>query len=141
MGHNYSLDNIEHDLIRGEFQAPKIHFALVCASISCPMLQPKAYIADTLDMQLDSAMKLFLSDHTRNYFDAKAGKLKVSKIFDWYGNDFTHGYDNFTSLKTTFSFYASVLTNKQEDQIRVQQGNYHLEFLEYDWRLNDLNIK
>lgn len=141
LDHNYSLDNIEHDLIRSKFKAPKIHFALVCASISCPMLQPKAFIADTLDVQLESAMRLFLSDRSRNYFDAKSGELKVSKIFKWYGDDFTYGYDNFTSLKTTFSFYINSLANNLEDQIRIQQGNYRLEFIEYDWHLNDIKTR
>jgi hypothetical protein len=85
-GKDVHLDNIEHDMIRadGVFNDPRIHVAVVCASIGCPMLRNEAFTSEKLDVQLDDGMKRFLSDKTRNRYSAENKKLEVSKIFDWY---------------------------------------------------------
>ncbi|MBE0621704.1 MAG: DUF547 domain-containing protein [Burkholderiales bacterium] len=139
LGKKRSLDDIEHGMVRapGAFDEPRIHVALVCASIGCPMLRNEAYTAERLDAQLEDGMRRFLSDRTRNRFDAVSGTLSVSKLFDWYGKDFEQGHAGFTSLKATFAKYAERLADTPEAQARVRQGDYHLEFLDYDWKLND----
>lgn len=139
LGRRRSLDDIEHGMLlaRGAFDDPRVHFALVCASIGCPMLRPQAYTADRLDAQLDDQMRRFLSDHARNRFDDATGRLQVSKIFDWYGKDFEQGYLGFDSLKTTFARYAEQLASSPDGVKRIRAGTYTLEFLDYDWRLND----
>lgn len=138
-GQDMALDDIEHGMIRasGVFDDPRIHAAVVCASIGCPMLRAEAFTADKLDSQLEDGMRRFLSDTSRNRFDAMSGKLLVSKIFDWYGKDFEKGHQGFGSLKASFGRYAAQLAKAPEAQERIRQGDYKLEFLDYDWRLND----
>jgi len=139
LGQTLSLDDIEHGLIRapGVFDDPRIHFAVVCASVGCPMLRNEAFTGDQLEAQLADAMRRFLSDHSRNRFDAANGKLQVSKIFDWYGKDFAQGNAGFNNLAQTFAKYADQLAESAEDRERIRRGDYRLEFLDYDWKLND----
>ncbi|MDP2135517.1 MAG: DUF547 domain-containing protein [Sulfuritalea sp.] len=139
LGQQRSLDGIEHGLIRapGAFDEPRIHAAVVCASIGCPMLRPEAFVAGKLDAQLEDGMRRFLADATRNRFDAATGRLRVSKIFDWYGRDFEMGHQGHESLKATFARHAEQLAATPEAQARVRNGDYRLDFLDYDWRLND----
>ena len=142
LGETRSLDDIEHGLIRapGAFDDPRIHVAVVCASIGCPMLRNEAFTAERLDAQLEDAMRRFLSDRSRNRFDAGSGKLQVSKIFDWYGKDFEQGHASFSSLANVFAKYAEQLADKQDAsdaQERIRKGDYRLEFRDYDWKLND----
>ena len=136
-----SLDDIEHGLIRapGVFDEPRIHAAVVCAAVGCPMLRAEAYVADRLDQQLEEAMRLFLSDRTRNRLDARTGKLQVSKIFDWYAKDFEKGHQGFDSLRSTFFRYAGQLAADPAGRQRITQGDYQLNFLDYDWRLNGID--
>ncbi len=140
LGQERSLDDIEHGLIRapGVFDEPRIHVAVVCASIGCPMLPKEAFTADQLDSQFENAMRRFLSDATRNRFDAAAKRLSVSRIFDWYGKDFEQGHQGFDSLRTTFRRYAEQLASTPEARALLVAGDYRIEFLDYDWRLNDV---
>jgi hypothetical protein len=139
LGQERSLDDIEHGMIRapGTFDDPRIHAGVVCASIGCPMLRPDAFTPEKLDAQLDDGMKRFLTDGTRNRFDAASGRLQISKIFDWYGKDFEKGHKGYDSLKTTFARHAAQLAATPEAQAKVRSGDYKLEFLDYDWKLND----
>ena len=138
LGKQRSLDDIEHGMIRapGAFDEPRIHVALVCASIGCPMLRNEAYTAERLDAQLDDGLRRFLSDRSRNRFDAASGTLYVSKLFDWYGKDFAQGHAGFESLAAVFAKYADRLADTPEAQARIRAGNYRTEFLAYDWKLN-----
>src|SRR3954468_8716941 len=88
-GQPASLDMVEHETLRkeGVYDDPRVHVAVVCASIGCPMLRNEAFTAQNLESSLEDGMKRFLSDRTRNRYDPKAKKLEVSKIFDWYGKD------------------------------------------------------
>jgi hypothetical protein len=140
LGQERNLDDIEHGIIRapGAFDDPRIHAGVVCASIGCPMLRAEAFTSEKLDAQLDDGMKRFLADGSRNRFDAASGRLQVSKIFDWYGKDFEKGHKGYDSLKTTFARHAAQLAATPEAQARVRSGDYRLDFLDYDWRLNDV---
>jgi hypothetical protein len=133
------LDFIEHETLRkeGVYDDPRVHVAVVCASIGCPMLRNEAFVADKLDSQLDDAMRRFMSDHKRNRYNAATGKLEISKIFDWYGKDFEKGHKGFTSVKQTASRYADQLATKPEDQAIVKGQKADVTFLDYDWALND----
>ncbi|MEQ9009633.1 MAG: DUF547 domain-containing protein, partial [Ekhidna sp.] len=83
----YDLNNIEHGIIRKEFDEPRIHFALVCAAVSCPKLQNQAYTPENLDAQLTKAAKEFLANPSKNEFKS-ANQATLSKLFNWYGGDF-----------------------------------------------------
>ena len=139
LGEARSLDDIEHGMLRkeGVYDEPRIHFAVVCASVGCPMLRNEAFVAPRLDAQLEDGLRRFLSDRTRNRYDAGRDKLEVSRIFDWYGKDFEKGHRGFTSVKATLARYAGLLADKPEQQARVREQKADLDFLEYDWALND----
>jgi hypothetical protein len=139
LGQERSLDEVEHEMIRasGVFDDPRIHVAVVCASIGCPMLRNEAFVAERLDAQLADALRRFLSDRSRNRFDASSGVLSVSKIFDWYRKDFERGHKGYDSLQTLFARHAEVLGATPQAQAEVRAGRYKLAYLDYDWALND----
>ncbi len=131
LGQVRTLDEIEHEMIReeGVFDEPRIHAAVVCASIGCPALRAEAFVADRLDAQLEDSMVRFLSDRSRNRLNGE--DLEVSKIFDWYGDDWE-------DLDGFFARHAVVLSDDASGQRVIREAKYDLEFLSYDWKLNDL---
>lgn len=133
------LDAIEHEILRkeGVYDDPRVHVAVVCASIGCPMLRTDAFTAATLDAQLDDGMTRFLGDRTRNRYNPQKRKLEISKIFDWYGKDFEKGHKGYTTVKATMARYADVLADKPEDRAAVREQKVDVDFLDYDWALND----
>ena len=137
LGTEMSLDNIEHDTLRakGRFDDPRIHFAVNCASIGCPMLREEAFVADRLEAQLDEQAVRFMSDRTRNRF--ADGKLLLSKIFDWYGDDFKQGHKGITSLGAFAARHANQLADAPADRERIKAQGLEIGFLDYDWKLND----
>lgn len=95
LGSPRSLDDVEHQLLRkgADFDEPRIHFALNCASIGCPALRPEAYEASRLDAQLDDQVVRFLGDRTRNRFESASPATALgSPIFRWYAEDFQAGF-------------------------------------------------
>jgi len=124
------LDNIEHNLIRKNFNEPRIHFAVNCASIGCPSLLNAAFEARKLDTQLEASAKNFLSNEKKNYFKNK--KLKISKIFKWYGEDFVK---KFGSVE---KFIAPYLSKNKREQKNIANKKYPLGWTDYDWKLNDI---
>lgn len=137
-GEEESLDGIEHDLLRGapDYDDPRIHFAVNCASIGCPALRPEAYRADDLDAQLEDQTRRFLRDGSRNRWDAKAGTLNLSKIFNWYAKDFDLPYHGGRSRAQFLAHYATELGLSAADAERLAAGKIEIDFLEYDWALN-----
>jgi hypothetical protein len=136
LGKKRSLDEIEHEMIRkkGVFDEPRIHVALVCASIGCPALRNEAYSYENLNAQLEKAMVLFLSDRFRNRYSAKDRKITVSPIFNWYGQDFKSKYG---SLEKFFMNYAKALTDSEGDAADMKKGGFSIDFGDYNWMLND----
>jgi hypothetical protein len=144
LGREAYLDWIEHETLRkpGAYDEPRVHFAVNCASIGCPMLREEAYVATRLDAQLEEQARRFLSDRSRNRF--RAGRLEVSKIFDWFKEDWTSGYRGLggkaaplRSREEYFSRYAALLADGPEERKLIEEQKAPLHFLEYDWALND----
>jgi len=135
LGEERSLDDVEHGMIRapGVFDEPRIHFVAVCASVGCPALRPEAFTAMRLEAQLEDSTRRFLRDRTRNRF--RAATLEVSRIFDWYEEDFEKSSAG--SRRAFLARYAEALAAAAGDAGAIQQGRYTLRFLEYDWKLND----
>ena len=133
------LDQIEHEILRkeGAYDEPRVHVAVVCASIGCPMLRNEAFTPDRLGAQLEDAMRRFMSDRTRNRYNPQSRKLEISKIFDWYGKDFEKGHKGFTSVKATAAKYADLLADAPADREAVRSQSADVAFLDYDWSLND----
>ena len=127
-GEEYSLNRIEHKVLRpmGE---PRIHFALVCASISCPELRREAFTGKDLDTQLAEEAKDFLDDPSRNRIDVAKGKVQLSKIFSWFEKDFG-GSD-----EKVLRFIAPY--RPEEERARLEAGDLDVDYLEYDWGLNE----
>ncbi len=119
-GKKIDLDDIEHGIIRKQFDEPRIHFALVCASTSCPSLRQEAYSAEKLEQQLTDQAKKFINDPTKNQIDKN--NIKISKLFDWYGGDFKKKGPVIKFLNQ----YSEVQINAKAD----------VEYMEYDWKLN-----
>ncbi|MCP5420476.1 MAG: DUF547 domain-containing protein [Gammaproteobacteria bacterium] len=140
LGEHRNLDEIEHGMIRakGVYDEPRIHVAVVCASIGCPALRDEAYVAQRLDAQLEDSFKRFLADRSRNRYNATSGQLEVSKIFDWYREDFSSGYREFTSLPQVFARYADTLADEDGIRQRIRAEQADIVFLKYDWKLNDI---
>jgi hypothetical protein len=138
-GQPASLDFIEHETLRreGVYDEPRVHVAVVCASIGCPMLSRDAFTAENLESQLEAGMKRFLSDRSRNRYNPQAKRLELSRIFDWYGKDFEKGHKGYASVKGTMAKYADLLADSPEDRDSVRGQKADVSFLEYDWSLND----
>jgi len=138
LGKPQHLDGLEHDTIRarGAFDDPRIHFAVVCASIGCPMLREEPFDASRLDRQLDEQVVRFLGDRTRNrYAD---GKLEVSKLFDWYEKDFSAGLRGIKSVEQFLGMYGGLLADAPADRTLIKDGRVKVRYLDYDWALNDV---
>jgi hypothetical protein len=139
VGATLTLDNIEHGKLRakGRYDDPRIHFAVNCASVGCPMLREEAFVAERLEAQLDEQALRFMSDRSRNRFNSVSGKLEVSKIFDWYGGDFKLGHKGIASLPAFAAKYANQLADAPADRERIKAQDLPVSFLDYDWKLND----
>jgi hypothetical protein len=135
----HSLDDIEHNMIRVWFQRPRIHAALVCAAVSCPPLRDQAFVADKLNQQLDDQMRQFLSDDQRNTINLGDNRVDLSSIFKWYGEDFEKGQQGFTSLKDLIKMYQTDIANDPQQLTWLQQQDFSIRYLDYDWRLNDIS--
>jgi hypothetical protein len=138
LGTKVSLDDIEHGMLRkrGDYDDPRVHFAVNCASIGCPALREEAFVAARLDAQMDEQTLRFMSDRTRNRWNAQRGRLELSKIFDWYGEDFRLGHRGITSLQAFAGRYADQLADAPADRERIRSGTVDIGFAEYDWALN-----
>jgi hypothetical protein len=128
LGGKRSLDWIEHENLRKSYREPRIHYAVNCASVGCPMLREEAYAASRLEAQLEEQARRFLSDRSRNRL--REGRLEVSKIFDWFRQDFE-------PRDAYFARYADVLTDDPVQQEMIRSKTAALRFLDYDWSLND----
>lgn len=125
-GENRSQDDIEHGIVRpmGE---PRIHFAMNCAAVSCPVLWPEAYEAETLDEQLDRAVAHLVG--SEQHLAVEGSTLRLNKVLDWFKDDFG-GIDG---LRTFLAPYAT-----PEAAALLADRRTSIEFFDYDWTLNDI---
>ncbi len=138
LGQHLSLDDIEHELIRGSgrYKEPRIHFAVNCASISCPALRQEAYVGQRLTLQLEQQTLSFLGDRQFNRLEQDT--LFLSSIFKWYREDFERGWLGLDRLEGFLINYGDALGLSSAQQTQLLQGDLNIEFLDYDWRLNRL---
>mgnify|MGYP005609165109 FL=1 len=127
-GKKYSLNQIEHGILRREFTEPRIHFALVCASVGCPMLRRGAYFPESVRTQLEADAKHFIRNPDRVRYDAGKKTLYLSKIFEWYGEDFVKAADS----------VAGYVGGYLAPDVAVGD-EWAIVFLPYDWNLNRVN--
>jgi hypothetical protein len=124
-GEVYTLDDIEHNILRPTFKDPRVHFAVNCASKSCPPLISETYQGDILDQQLDENTIAFLNDPNNNYLEGNT--LYVSRIFKWFGGDFNND---------EISFFLKYAQGKLKEQLLARKDQINIEYLDYDWSLN-----
>jgi hypothetical protein len=135
-----TLDNIEHDTIRANFNEPRIHLALVCAAISCPPLRNAPYTPEKLDEQLSAQVRRFLASPQGFRLELREARVYLSSIYKWYGSDWEKSYaapDKFTgnnSERAVLSFLSRYLSPTERNYLEA--GNYQINYLNYDWSLN-----
>ena len=142
VGREMALNDIEHGTLRAKFNEPRIHVALVCAAMSCPPLRNEPYTADKLGKQLDDQARTFLRSPQGLRVDRDAGKVYLSSIFKWFGEDFVKTYgtsDKFAGKsdaeRAVLNFVSRYVDESDRDFLL--HGSYRIEYLDYDWSLNE----
>lgn len=129
-GRELSLDEIEHGILRKTFRDPRVHVAIVCASVSCPDLRAEPYDGARLDAQLDDAARRFLANPAKGLVPGAGGATaRVSSIFDWFADDFAAG-----------GGVPAFVTRHADPAVAAQLAGLTdrgLSYLPYDWSLND----
>lgn len=128
-GTTINLYDLERQVLIEQFHEPLMHFAIVCASTSCPKLQPWAYHPDQLDRQLDHVARAFINDPSRNRFDRKKKVALLSMIFQWFEKDFAQASGSVLA-------YIARYVDDPELAKELAQPGYRIEYLDYDWSLN-----
>jgi len=142
LGEELSLNDIEHKILRHEFEEPGIHVALVCAARSCPPLRREPYTGDKLEYQLDDQARIFISRSQNFRIDQEKKTVHLSSIFKWYKKDFI--VDDITIEKipklnlaeTAVMFYLLSFIPKS-NEVFLLSGGYRIKYLKYDWSLNE----
>jgi uncharacterized protein DUF547 len=125
-GAQLNLFDVQHVILRQQFHEPRVHFAIVCASVSCPKLQSWAFEGRQLTQQLDQVAREFVNDTSRNRFDRQGKIAFLSKIFDWFEEDFVASAGSVQKFVARYVRDPDVARNLAAD-------TYHLKYLEYDW--------
>jgi hypothetical protein len=133
-GTTINLYDLERQVLIEEFHEPLMHFAIVCASASCPKMQPWAYQPEQLDRQLTLVAKAFINDPTRNRFDRTQKVASLSMIFQWFEKDFSFAAGSVLA-------YIARYVDDPELAKELTQPGYRIEYLEYDWSLNGIAPK
>lgn len=129
-GVQYSLNDVENDIIR-PYGDPRIHFSINCAALSCPPLRAEAFEPTRLSEQMDEQTRDFLNDPQKNSFDFGKKQAKLSKIFDWFKEDF----EKYTT--SVPEFISRYLPAEQAQQFRNAGKSFKIDYYGYNWNLND----
>jgi hypothetical protein len=141
-GEQLTINEIEHEILRKKFSEPRIHFAIVCASIGCPPLSSRPYLPDSLETQLAAAAQDFATSEDYNRLDPGTGQAELSSIFDWFGDDFEETFydaNSLTSLSKKENAVLNFLIAQFPDDRRsaLAAGSYQVRYRDYDWSLNE----
>jgi len=146
VGRNVTLGEIEHEILRKEFNEPRIHFVINCASMGCPDLRIEAFRPDIIYDQLESQSIDYVNNQEKGVrIDTENRKVELSKIFDWFGDDFIESYGN-TELfdersvkdKAILNFVLKYLKSEDEKDF-LKRNNFEISYLDYDWNLNEIS--
>ncbi len=144
-GKKVSLNYIEHDVIRKQFSEPRIHFALVCASLGCPRLRREAYVPERLEQQLEEDARYFINEPRNLAVDPARGRVTVSKIFDWYGGDFekhvkTTARRGGSKTGSPILDYVLQYANDANRSAILALKSPKVDFADYSWEINAVNV-
>ncbi len=142
-GKEVTLDHIEHQILRQQFNEPRIHMALVCAGKGCPPLRNEPYTREQLDAQFADQTRKFLAQQDKFRIDRSSGRVYLSPIFEWFGGDFAKTYGagekpkaaRGTEEKAIINFIAAHLEAGDRDYLAT--ADYNVVYLDYDWSLNE----
>lgn len=141
MGKKMTLEAIEHETLRKDFDEPRIHLAIVCAAMGCPPLRNEPYLGGKLDAQFAHQARRFFSNAKTFRIERDGGEVYLSPIFKWFGEDFVPAYvpeegfgDRGKTLRAVLNYVAEHLRKKDAEYLRT--GEYDVEYLDYDWTLN-----
>jgi hypothetical protein len=127
-GQVLTLDNIEHDILRPRFKDARVHFAVNCASKSCPPLMAEPYTGKDLQKQLQASAEAFINDPKSSYL--KNGELWVSRIFKWFSEDFKDG--------DILEYIIEFAKGEFRQRLIRNKKDLDIKYLDYDWSLNDI---
>jgi hypothetical protein len=131
-GKSYTLRTIEN-MIRREFTEPRIHFALNCSTLGCPVLKDGLYSAENLENELEEAARLYIRSNRGSRLDRDMRILHLSLIFKWYRNDFK------ATGKSLVQYVAGYLQEEDAEYLLNNEKVIKTRFIEYDWSLNNSN--
>lgn len=123
--HSYSLNDIENKILRQQFNEPRIHFALVCASVGCPLLRPGAYIPEKIEEQLKEDAYGFINNPAKVRYDGEKNILYLNPILRWYRADFLKIAPSIPEYIQLYLEGAGFLS-----------ASVSIEYVPYDWSLN-----
>ena len=142
MEQKMTLDHIEHDILRKQFNEPRIHIALVCAAMGCPPLRNEPYSANKLDNQFEDQSRRFINDSSKFMIDKQKNHIYLSSIFKWFGEDFIQRYgtndafrDHDENERAVLNYFAQFLSPLEYDFLLTE--SYDISYLDYDWSLNE----
>jgi uncharacterized protein DUF547 len=142
MGRRTTLDHIEHEILRKDFNEPRIHVALVCSAMGCPPLRNEPYSGEKLDSQLDDQTRKFLASPQKFRIDREKGVVYLTPIFKWYGTDFERRFATNDGVgahsraeRAVLSYLGGFLSVEDRDYLTT--GKYSIQYLDYDWSLNE----
>lgn len=130
-GKKLTLNQIEHEIIRKRFDEPRIHFALVCAAKSCPPLRAEAFTGERLDEQLEDQGRIFFAQKDKNFFEREKKIAHLSKILDWYDDDF--GRNDTEVLR----YISRFLPGDLAASLQADPKAWKIKYTDYDWSLNE----
>lgn len=166
MGRQYTLDHIEHEILRKDLAEPRIHFVLVCASLGCPLLDNRAFGANDVERRLDEAVVNYIYRDRKVHIDRERRVVRLARIFEWFAEDFqlqpdtlplfakvprAVGYVKHSELtgqeqRTGTKLFPKEVAGplswlyryaSEEDKAFLASGDYRVVFLYYDWGLNE----
>lgn len=141
-GKDYTLNDVEHSILRKGFQDPRIHAAINCASIGCPRLPPKAFWPQDLDARLEEGMLVFIREPRNVRIDRKGSVIYLSEIFKWFEEDFTGWYKRAKGVNEARITDYLMLYLPEEDRLFLKaHPDVKIQYIDYDWRLNDQKVE
>lgn len=142
MGTPMTLDEMEHETLRKDFNEPRIHFGVNCASVGCPLLRTEPYVGERLDQQLDEQVQAYLERPLDFRLNRDEERIYLSKILDWYGQDFldaapaTGHFDHLGETeRAVMNFLYPYLDPDQQAFLR--EHDVDVSYISYDWSLNE----
>jgi hypothetical protein len=130
-GKDLTLNMIEHEILRKQFDEPRIHFALVCGAFSCPPLRAEAYEEEKLDNQLDDQGRIFLAEKSKNSFNTRIREASLSPVFNWFQWDFGRNHEE------VLLFVSKFLPEHISKDIENNKRRWKIRYTHYDWSLNE----